>query len=95
MNIHFCRTTTHKKLNLTNCILTAYALKTNQKTLYDDVKDIDVLKEIEKENYAEDVEKSHSKIITRKYYITSKIFWLKNKEKWEKLKSIGVEKKQF
>ena len=109
-----------KKLDLTNCILTAdalntqkgtalaikeahgdyvLALKKNQKTFYDDVKDylddIDVLKEIEKENYAEDVEKSHSKIITRKYYMTSKISWLENKEKWEKLKSIGVEKKQF
>ena len=48
---------------------------------------------IAKENYAEDVEKSHSKIITRKYYMTSKISWLENKEKWEKLKSIGVEKK--
>ena len=107
-----------KKLDLTNCILTAdalntqketvsaikeahgdyvLALKKNQKTFYDDVKDylddIDILKEIEKENYAEDVEKSHSKIITRKYYMTSKISWLENKEKWEKLKSIGVEKK--
>lgn len=107
-----------KKLDLTNCILTAdalntqketvsaikeahgdyvLALKKNQKIFYDDVKDylddIDVLKDIEKENYAEDVEKSHSKIITRKYYMTSKISWLENKEKWEKLKSIGVEKK--
>ena len=107
-----------KKLDLTNCILTAdalntqketvaaikdahgdyvLALKKNQKTFYDDVKDylsdLDVLKEIEKENYAEDVEKSHSKIITRKYYMTSKISWLENREKWEKLKAIGVEKK--
>ena len=107
-----------KKLDLTNCILTAdalntqkdtviaiteahgdyvLALKKNQKTFYDDVKDyldnFDILKEIAKENYAEDVEKSHSKIITRKYYMTSKISWLENKEKWEKLKSIGVEKK--
>ena len=104
-----------KKLDLTNCILTAdalntqkgtalaikeahgdyvLALKKNQKTFYDDVKDyLDDIDEIEKENYAEDVEKSHSKIITRKYYMTSKISWLENKEKWEKLKSIGVEKK--
>lgn len=99
-----------KKLDLTNCILTAdalntqkdtviaiteahgdyvLALKKNQKTFYDDVKDyldnFDILKEIAKENYAEDVEKSHSKIITRKYYMTSKISWLENKEKWEKL----------
>ena len=41
-----------------------------QKNFYEDVKDylenLDVLKEIEKEIYAEDVEKSHSKIITRR-----------------------------
>ena len=105
-----------KKLDLTNCILTAdalntqketvkaiveskgdyvLALKKNQKTFYEDVKDylddIEVLKEIEKENYSEDVEKSHGKIITRKYYMTSKIKWLNGKEKWQKLKSIGVE----
>ena len=107
-----------KKLDLTNCILTADALNTqkdtvsavkdakgdyvlalkgNQKLFYEDIKDylddLDILKELEKENYAEYVEKSHSKIITRKYYMTDKILWLENKEKWEKLKSIGVEKK--
>ena len=107
-----------KKLNLTNCILTADALNTqketvtaikeahgdyvlaikkNQKTFYDDVKDnledINVLKEIEKVSYYEEKEKSHSKIITRKYYMTSNISWLNNREKWDNLKSIGVEKK--
>ena len=81
-----------KKLDLTNCILTAdalntqketvkaiieangdyvLALKKNQKILYDDVKkyleDEEVLKEIKEENYSEDIEKSHSKIITRRY----------------------------
>ena len=97
-----------KKLDLTNCILTAdalntqketvkaiveskgdyvLALKKNQKTFYEDVKDY--LDDIE--NYSEDVEKSHGKIITRKYYMTSKIKWLNGKEKWQKLKSIGVE----
>ena len=105
-----------KKLNLTNCILTAdalntqretvtaikeahgdyvLALKKNQKNFYDDVKDYlddpNILKEIE--NYYEETEKSHSKIITRKYYMTSNIKWLNNKDKWDKLKSIGVEKK--
>lgn len=107
-----------KKLDLTNCILTAdalntqketvsaikeakgdyvLALKKNQKTFYKDVKDylddLEVLRELEKENYVEEVEKSHSKIITRRYYMTSKISWLENKDKWEKLKSIGGEKK--
>lgn len=107
-----------KKLDLTNCILTAdalntqketakaikeahgdyvLALKNNQKTFYKDVKDYlddeDILKEISKDNYYETTEKSHSKIITRKYYMTSDIKWLYNHEKWEKLKSIGVERK--
>ncbi len=107
-----------KKLDLTNCILTAdalntqketvtaikeahgdyvLALKKNQKTFYEDVKDYfddeEILKELEKENYFEEVEKSHSKIITRKYYMTSKITWLNNRNQWDKLKSIGVEKK--
>ena len=107
-----------KKLDLTNCILTAdalntqketataikeahgdyvLALKKNQKTFYDDVKDylddINVLKELEKASYYEEKEKSHSKLITRKYYMTSNISWLNNREKWDNLKSIGVEKK--
>lgn len=107
-----------KKLDLTNCILTAdalntqkdtvkaikeahgdyvLALKKNQKTFYEDVKDYlddkDIIKELEKENYLKETEKSHSKIVTREYYMTSKISWLNNKEKWEKLKSIGVERK--
>lgn len=105
-----------KKLNLTNCILTAdalntqketvtaikeahgdyvLALKKNQRNFYDDVKDyfndISILKEIG--NYYEETEKSHSKIVTRKYYMTSNIKWLNNKDKWDKLKSIGIEKK--
>lgn len=107
-----------KKLDLTNCILTAdalntqketvtaikeakgdyvLALKKNQKSFYEDVKDYlddeDILKELRSECYSEDIEKSHSKIITRKYYMTSKISWLNNKDKWDKLESIGVEKK--
>ena len=108
-----------RKLDLTNCILTAdalntqketvkaiieakgdyvLALKKNQKTFYEDVKDYldneEVLKEIGKENYSKDIEKSHSKVITRKYYMTDKIKWLNGKEKWKNLKSIGVEIKR-
>lgn len=107
-----------KKLDLTNCILTAdalntqketvkaikeahgdyvLALKNNQKTFYKDVKDYlddeEILSKIAQNNYYETVEKAHSKIVTRKYYMTSDIKWLYNQEKWEKLKSIGVEKK--
>lgn len=71
------------------------ALKKNQKNFYEDIKDYlsdnDILNEIE--NFYEETEKSHSKIVTRKYYMTSNIKWLNGKEKWDKLKSIGVEKK--
>ena len=71
------------------------ALKGNQKSFYQDIKDYlddeEILKEIKKENYSEETEKSHSKIINRKYYLTSKIKWLNGREKWKGLKSIGVE----
>ena len=69
------------------------ALKKNQKQFYEDVKDyfedIEILKNIE--DYFEETKKSHSKIITRKYYITNNIKWLQGHKKWKNLKSIGVE----
>ena len=71
------------------------ALKGNQKTFYQDIKDYlddkEILKEIKNENYYEETEKSHSKIINRKYYLTNKIKWLNGRKKWSGLKSIGVE----
>ena len=69
------------------------ALKKNQKQFYEDVKDYfedeDNLKNME--DYSEEIEKSHSKIITRKYYMTNDINWLYGHKKWKKLKSIGAE----
>ena len=69
------------------------ALKKNQKQFYEDVKDYfedkDILKNIN--NYKEEIEKSHSKIVTRKYYMTSDIKWLNGYENWKNLRSIGVE----
>lgn len=69
------------------------ALKKNQKNFYKDIKDYfedeENLKEIE--NYKEEKEKSHCKIVTRKYYMTSNIEWLYGRRKWKNLKSIGAE----
>jgi len=69
------------------------ALKENQKQFYEDVKDYfeceENLKKIE--DYFEETEKSHSKIITRKYYMTNDIKWLHGHKKRKNLKSIGVE----
>lgn len=71
------------------------ALKGNQKNFYKEIKefflDNSFLKEIEKENYIEEIEKSHSKIIKRKYYLTNNIKWISGYESWKGFKSIGLE----
>lgn len=69
------------------------ALKKNQKRFYEDVKDYfeDKVNIKKIEDYFEETEKSHSKIITRKYYMTNDIKWLHGHKKWKNLKSIGVE----
>ena len=69
------------------------ALKKNQKRFYEDVKDYfeDKVNIKNIEDYFEETEKSHSKIITRKYYMTNDIKWLHGHKKWKNLKSIGVE----
>lgn len=75
------------------------ALKKNQGNFYTDVKDYfteDKLLVIEsgyEGSYSLTREKSHSKIITYEYYQTEKIDWYFEKEKWEKLKSIGMVRK--
>lgn len=72
------------------------ALKANQGTMYQEVSeyfhDEDILKELD---YYTETEKSHSKIIKREYYITSNIAWLTNYKEWNKLKSIGYERKEI
>lgn len=71
------------------------ALKANQKNFYNEIKeyflDNTFLKQIEQENYFEETEKSHSKIINRKYYLTNDIKWINGYKDWKGLKSIGLE----
>ena len=69
------------------------ALKGNQKKFYEDVRDyFEDSKIINKiDNYKEEKEKSHSKIVTRKYYMTNDIDWLYGHKSWKNLKSIGAE----
>jgi len=71
------------------------ALKANQKNFYNEIKeyflDNTFLKQIEQENYFDETEKSHSKIINRKYYLTNDIKWINGYKDWTGLKSIGLE----
>ena len=71
------------------------ALKANQKNFYNEIKeyfsDNIFLKQIEQENYFEEIEKTHSKIINRKYYLTNDIKWINGYKNWIGLKSIGLE----
>ncbi len=72
-----------------------FALKENQKNFYKDIKlyfeDKEELEKIKKENYTKETEKSHSKIITREYYLTNNVKWICGYENWKGLKSIGLE----
>lgn len=74
------------------------ALKGNQTTLHDDVKDYfqdgDILKQVKDSGqYKRSVEKAHGQIEVREYYQTEDIKWLTQRSKWKKLKSIGMERK--
>ena len=71
------------------------ALKGNQKNFYKEIReyflDNEFLNQIEQENFFEETEKSHSKIINRKYYLTNDIKWINGYKNWKGLKSIGLE----
>lgn len=74
------------------------ALKGNQRTLYEDVKeywgDAGFLGKIkEKGNYKKTQEKAYVQIETREYYQTKDIRWLEQKKNWKGLKNIIMEKK--
>ena len=75
------------------------ALKENHKTAYHEVKeyfaDEGFLKEIMAADgqYLKETEKTSSETIVREYFITSDIKWFEDRKEWEKLKSIGYEKK--
>ena len=76
-------------------IIKNLALKGNQKNFYNEIReyflDNEFLKQIEQENFFEETEKSHSKIINRKYYLTNDIKWINGYKNWKGLKSIGLE----
>jgi predicted transposase YbfD/YdcC len=74
------------------------AIKGNQKLFYEEVKeyfDGERLAELRKKanNYHKTIEKEHSGIGTREYYISEDISWFKEREKWAKLKTFGMVKK--
>ena len=68
------------------------ALKGNQGTLHEDVKlfiETEVAKnKSEKINFHEEVDGSHGRIDTRRYFVSDKIDWLNQKKEWKDLKSI-------
>ena len=74
------------------------AVKSNQRTLYEDLRDYfndkEFLDIIEKCGmYRKTIEKAHSQIELREYYQTEEIAWLPQRTKWKGLKSIGMERK--
>lgn len=74
------------------------ALKGNQHNFYEDVRDYfddDVISKIQKDKtkYLKTVEKEHSAVVTREYFLSVDIDWLYNKKEWKGLKSIGLERK--
>lgn len=75
------------------------ALKGNQKTCYEDVKDYfdedrqNLLRAGYEGSYLVENEKSNSKILRYEYFQTSEIKWYKDINKWANLRSIGMIKK--
>lgn len=74
------------------------ALKGNHKLLYEDVRDyFDEDKKrdlkIQENTYKRTIEKAHSNIETREYYMDDTIKWLPDRSQWAGLKSIGLEEK--
>lgn len=74
------------------------ALKGNQETLFEDVKEFfsnEKFREKIQEagNYKVSREKAHSQIEKREYYQTEDIRWLNGKESWKGIKSIAMERK--
>ncbi|MDE7202777.1 MAG: ISAs1 family transposase [Lachnospiraceae bacterium] len=76
------------------------ALKENHKTAYYEVKEYfaneGLLKEIMAAagQYLKETEETASETVIREYFITSDIKWFQDRKDWEKICSIGYEKKQ-
>ena len=68
-------------------------IKDNHSNLYEDLIEYfnneKMLKDVKKYEL-EQTEKSHNQVETRKYIFTNDINWIYQKEKWKKIKSIGV-----
>ena len=76
------------------------ALKKNQYTMYEDVKEYFSNEEFQKEMrekgaYKKTCEKAHGQIEIREYYQTEDIRWLSQKKNWKGLRSIVMEKKRI
>lgn len=77
------------------------ALKENQKTAYGEVKeyfgDEKLLKETMAADgkYLKETERESGSIVTREYFITDDIKWFEDRKDWEKLSSIGYERKRI
>jgi len=75
------------------------ALKSNQKQAYEEIKEYfaceEFLKNIQSKTgqYQTETEETTYTVITRQYFITDDIQWFEDRSKWEKLTSIGYEKK--
>lgn len=69
-------------------------VKENQKLTYQEIReyfnDKKLINEVKQINYKKTTEKEHNGIITREYYMTDDVKWMNKKEKWPKLKSIGL-----
>lgn len=76
------------------------AIKGNQKNFYEEVKDYfdeTAMEELKKKDscYYKTVEKEHSGIAIREYYITDNISWFCERKKWAHLTTFGMVKKTF
>jgi len=78
------------------------ALKGNHGNLYNDVKDYfddETIKQLKNDDnekkHQRTVEKEHSAVITRDYYLETDINWLYGREEWAGLNAIGVEVKKI
>jgi predicted transposase YbfD/YdcC len=69
------------------------ALKGNQHSLHEDVRDYFAdLEFLKKCDYAKTIEKARSGLETREYWQTDNIAWLPQKSRWHGLKTVGVTK---
>lgn len=75
------------------------ALKENQKTAYHEVKEYFACEALLKEvmtkdgQYLNETEDTSQSIVTREYFITDDVKWFSDRKAWEKLTSIGYERK--